>query len=116
MKLREDLMLEDVDMIHLGMPLDNLSVDRTGDIYAAGIPKVFQALKSFNKPYEIGSPSTVFRIHKSGSSYHVQKVLEDKEAKFISGATVACHDAKTGRFFIGGNIPRPVVQISNTFD
>lgn len=102
MKLRPDLTLEDVDVIHLGMPVDNLSVDKTGDIYAAGIPKTLQVLKAFKKPYEIGSPSTIWRIHKSGSSYQVQKISEDREAKLIAGATIARHDARTGRFFIGG--------------
>lgn len=106
MKLRPDLMLEDIDVIDLGMPVDNLSVDKNGDIYAAGIPKTLQVLQAFKKPYETGSASTIWRIHKSGSSYQVQKVLEDKDAKLISGATIARHDVKTGRLFIGGNISR----------
>ncbi|MCJ1469947.1 hypothetical protein MMC07_008592 [Pseudocyphellaria aurata] len=104
MKLREDLMLEVVDMIYLGMPVDNLSVDKNGDIYAAALPKILDILKSFKKPYEISCPSTIWRIRKSGSSHQVQKVLEDKEGKLVSGATTACHDASTGRFFIGGVI------------
>lgn len=102
MRLRPDQMLEDVDVIHLGMPVDNLSVDETGDIYAAGIPKTLKVLEAFKKPYENVSPSTIWRIRKSGSSYQVQKILEDKEAKLISGATIARNDFKTGRLFIGG--------------
>lgn len=104
MKLRPDLMLEEVDTIRLGMPIDNLSVDENGDIYAAAFPRVLKIMEVYQKPYETSSPSTIWRIRKSGSSYQIQKILEDKEGKLVSGATVAIHDARTGRLFIGGII------------
>lgn len=108
--------LTEVDTIHLGMPVDNLSVDlRSGDLYAAAFPDVLKLLKSFKDPYHVDSPTTVWRIRKrsgekagsgSGSAYEVKKILEDKEAKVVGGATIARHDSKTGRLFIGGTFVR----------
>lgn len=86
------------------MPVDNLSVDRNGDIWAAAIPKPFEALSALANPYNLTFRSTIWRIHKSepGSGYEVKKMLEDKEAKIVGGATSAEHDVKTGRLFITG--------------
>ena len=103
MELQSDLMLKEVDVIHVGMPIDNLSVDRNGDIYAAAFPKILRLLDSFKDPHHVDSPSTIWRIHKAGLSYEVKKMLEDREAKTMGGATVARHDAKSGMLFIGGN-------------
>ncbi len=103
MKLQPDLTLQEVDVIHLGMPVDNLSLDKsTGDIYAAAFPRSLQLLKSFENPYGIGFSSTIWRIRQSGSGYEIRKVLEDGDVKTVGGATVAVHDAKTGRLFMGG--------------
>jgi hypothetical protein len=104
--------LTPVDTIHLGMPVDNLSVDRrSGDLYAAAFPDVLTLLKSFKDPYHVDSPTTVWRIRKraagqvgsgAGAAYEVEKVVEDREAKVLGGGTVARHDSETGRLFIGG--------------
>lgn len=103
MKLQPDITLKEIDVIHLGMPVDNLSLDKSsGDIYAAAFPKMTIMLKTFGKPYELDSPTTIWRIRKSVSGYRTTKVLEDKEVKAVGGATVAAHDSKTGRLFIGG--------------
>ena len=102
MELQSDLTLKEVDVVHVGMPIDNLSVDRNGDIYGAAIPKTLVLLKSFKDPHHLDSPSTIWRIRKAGSSYEVKKILEDREAKTMGGATVARHDVKTGKLFIGG--------------
>lgn len=103
MKLQPDLTLKEVDVIHLGMPVDNLSLDKSsGNIYASAFPKMTIMLKTFGKPFEVDSPTTIWRIRKSASGYEITKVLEDKEVKTVGGATVAAHDLKTGRLFIGG--------------
>jgi len=39
-----------------------------------------------------------------GYKYELTKVLEDSEAKYLPGATVAVHDVKTDKFFLGGVI------------
>ena len=105
MRMQPNQKLVDVDFIDVGMPIDNLSVDPNGDIYAAGFPKIFLLLKSFTDPYNIRSPSTLWRIRKSVSGYEVKKILEDKEMNTMSGATIVQHDVKTGRLFIGGTYP-----------
>ena len=106
MELQSDLMLKEIDVIHVGMPVDNLSVDRNGDIYAAAFPKILTLLDSFKDPHHVDSPSTIWRIRKVGSRYEVTKTLEDREAKTMGGATVARHDAKSGMLFIGGTYSR----------
>ena len=102
MRLQEDLTLKQVDVVHTGMPIDNLSVDKNGDIYAAGFPKALQFIKSTSAPHEIDAPTTIWRIRRVGDKHEVKKILEDKEAKILGGATVAVHDVKTGRIFVGG--------------
>lgn len=107
MKLQPDLTLKEIDVIHLSMPVDKLSLDKSsGDIYAAAFPKMNIMLKNFGKAYQIDSPTTIWRIRKSASGYETTKVLEDKEVKTVGGATVAAHDSKTGRLFIGGKSSR----------
>ena len=34
--------------------------------------------------------------------YRVEKVIEDKDAKVLSGSTTVRHDVKTGRLFVSG--------------
>jgi hypothetical protein len=62
-------------------------------------------------PYKEISPATVFRIRKVKSAgqedkleYEVKKVIEDKEAEVINGATTVVHDVKSGRLFLGGAV------------
>ena len=104
MQLGPDLLLREVHAIHVGMPVDNLSVDQAGDIYAAAFPKILEVVKAFQNPYGRGFPSTIWRIRRvsPGLDYEVKKILEDGEAKIIQGATVVRHDRKTGRLFMGG--------------
>jgi hypothetical protein len=109
--LDTDDMLQLVDTIHTGMPIDNISPDARGDLYVPGFPSFLQTLKSMSDPRNIDAPATIFRIRKTVDAdadgirsvdYRVEKVLEDKEGKVVSGATTVRHDVKTGRLFIGG--------------
>ena len=104
MELQPDLTLKEIDVIHLGMPVDNLSINKNGDIYAAAFPKALKFVETSKDPYHRDAPSTIWRIRKKGGGkgYEAMKVLEDREAKIMGGATVARHDVKTGRLFIGG--------------
>lgn len=106
MQLQDDLSMSELHVIKLGMPVDNLSIDRNGDIFAAGFPKLLKVLDAFKKPYETRSPSTIWRIRRVGLGldYEVVKILEDREAKILRGLTIAVHDVKTGRLFLGGNV------------
>jgi hypothetical protein len=109
--LDTDDMLRFVDTIHTGMPLDNISPDANGDLYVMGFPDLLQGLKAIDDPLNLDAPATVLRIRKTidagpdgvrSVDYRVEKIVEDKEGKVISGATTVRHDAKTGRLFIGG--------------
>ncbi|KAI5373481.1 calcium-dependent phosphotriesterase [Alternaria alternata] len=111
--LQPDKTLRLVDTIHVGMPLDNISPDANGDIYAAGFPNLIQSGKGFDDPYNQSSPVTIWRIRKTvdvGKSgvrsvdYRVEKVLEDKDSKVLSGSTTVRHDVKTGRLFISAAV------------
>lgn len=103
-------MLRLVDTIHTGYPLDNISPDARGDLYVAAFPSLLTALKSMDDPTnpDLGAPATVLRIRKTVDmerkkvDYRVEKVLEDKDAKVLSGSTTVRHDVKTGNLWIGG--------------
>lgn len=95
--------LKEVDRICVGMPVDNLSMDSNGEIWAAGTPKMFELIDSIGDPFKKRTPATVFKIRKTSvGKYETTKALEDGEAKFVNGATVASFDAATERLFIGG--------------
>ena len=117
--------LQDVDSIKVPLPIDNLSIDKNGDIFAATFPKLFILEKSFSHPYDINPPCAVFKVatipkrderegrdSASGNSYDVVKIMED-DGKVLPGSTVAVHDAETGRFFLGGVIA-PYIAICET--
>lgn len=117
--LTENHLLNPVTTISAPFPIDNLSVDKNGDIYAASFPKLHMMIKHQAKPFELTSPSTVVRIRRAGKGYEgkgrqghlgmegekgeylVEEVLEDDGA-IVNGATIAVHDVETGRIFIGG--------------
>lgn len=93
------------------MPLDNVSPDAKGDLYVPGFPSLFKSLKGIENPFDEAAPVSIWRIRKTvdvgpegvkSVDYRVEKVIEDKDAKVLSGSTTVRHDAKTGRLFIGG--------------
>ena len=108
--------------IPLGIPVDNLSIDSNGDIFAACFPDVLALVANLEGPItEKGNrreiASTVLRIRRvvdedgNGETKHVvEKVLEDIEGRFLPGATVAVHDVKTGMFWLGG-VASPFVTV-----
>ena len=70
--------------------------------------------KSLKSPEHIDCAATVFRIRKvrelGVETYEFTKALEDGEAKFLPGATVAVHDVKTDKFFLGG-VASPYITV-----
>jgi arylesterase/paraoxonase len=86
--------------IPTGYPLDNLSKDANGEIYAAAFPKILQFVKSSKDPFGVFPASTVLKITSLGDTYKPEKVLEGSGT--VPGTTVAVHDVQTGRFFLGG--------------
>jgi len=88
---------QQVHAIKMGMPITGLSTDSMGTIWAVG--------RSKYDPIGDSSTNTIFKIEnltKERFHYNVRKILEDKEAKVIQGASVVRHDGRTERIFLGG--------------
>jgi arylesterase / paraoxonase len=115
--LQADHTLVKVDEIKLGIPVDNISVDAEGSIFAAAFPDPMKLILALDAPFATAVPSTVLRIRKVRNvntqgvvGYEITKVLEDKHGKFLPSTTTAVHDAKTGRLFLGG-VTSPFITI-----
>jgi hypothetical protein len=102
--------LVEVDSISLNVPLDNLSVDKEGNIIAAAIPHSVGFMQAADDPYNRVAAASVFMVRDrdrtDGDSerfnYETVKVIEDRDAKFLPTTTVAVHDAQTHRLFLAG--------------
>ena len=100
MELQSNRTLIEIATIRTGMPIDSLSVDEGGDIYAAPFPQFWKMVVN-QDPYNVDVPSPVLRLRKSqNGTFEVKKILEDR--RIVGGATIVRHDSKTGRLFIGG--------------
>ncbi|RDW62531.1 hypothetical protein BP5796_10833 [Coleophoma crateriformis] len=103
--------LEKMNSFQVPYPIDNLSVDRNGDIYAATFPNLHKMLKSAEDPFKINPASAVFRIRKVTETseadikreggYLVEKIMED-DGSVLPGSTTALHDVEGRRIFLGG--------------
>lgn len=104
--LQPDRSLLKVDEVSIGVPIDNLSVDANGDIFAVVFPDSMKLVKEIQNPAGGAVPSAVFRVRRLGDGkLEIKKILEDKEGLTLpTGATTAVHDVKTGRLFLGGVI------------
>ncbi|TVY76064.1 Serum paraoxonase/arylesterase [Lachnellula suecica] len=127
--LTENHLLEKVHTIKTVLPIDNLSVDGNGDIYAASFPKLHVFDEATHDPFNINPPSAVYKISRAGKGYtgtsrkaHVEKwddgeyvlekIIED-DGSVLPGSTVAVHDSETGRIFLGGAFS-PFITICET--
>ena len=109
LQLQPEKSLKDVDAIRHNMPLDNLSRDRHGDIWGAGFPSLTAFMAGVADPWNRDWPTTIWRFRNEegggGKVYKADKVVEDREAEVVSGASTVQHDVKTGRLFMGGEFP-----------
>ena len=68
---------------------------------------MLELIGAVGEPLDKTSPSTILRIQKTGEKeYKVDKVLEDGQAKVVSGATTAVFDRRSERLFIGGKFAK----------
>ena len=95
--------------IDLDYPIDNLSEDANGDIFAATMPKGIQALAAFNDPLNAPTaPATVWRVRRLNRDvpekykYKLSKIIEDGKGEALPGMTTVIHDALTGTLFMSG--------------
>ncbi|RAL61233.1 hypothetical protein DID88_010312 [Monilinia fructigena] len=105
--LEAEQRLKKVDTIQVPYPINDISVDKNGDIYAATVPVLHKAIKGSRKA-ETKIPSAVFRIMKLGEmgegegwGWNVVKLMED-DGSTLPVTTVAVHDTQTGKMFLGG--------------
>ncbi|OAL36419.1 hypothetical protein AYO20_04315 [Fonsecaea nubica] len=98
-----------VHKIDLDYPIDNLSEDATGDIFAATLPKSLKMLAGFDDPLNLKSPpATAWRIRRLNREiqdkyeYELTKIIEDVEGEVLPGTTTVIHDAQTGTLFLSG--------------
>lgn len=116
--LNQHHMLEFEDSFTIPYPVDNLSVDQHGIIYAAALPKLHKWIKASKDPFNVEIPTAVFKISGAGKrrdkrsgrnhgerekEYVIEKVVED-DGSTLPGTTTAVHDTETGRLFLGGVI------------
>lgn len=98
--------LTKVDEIETDFPLDNLSVDSEGNLWAAGLTDVLTFFKVLEDPYGLTTPATALRFRqKEDGGFEVEKAVEDGLGEVLPGATTVVHDAKTGRVFMSGKLP-----------
>ncbi|KAF2214817.1 hypothetical protein CERZMDRAFT_36374 [Cercospora zeae-maydis SCOH1-5] len=109
--------LEKDTFIPIAYPLDNLSQDKNGDIWAAGLPKALETLDAFEDPLNQVASTTVFKIWKEegndaavNGGYQTLKALEDRDKEILPGATTVIHDVTTERLFLSG-VTSPFITV-----
>ena len=123
----EDRLLEKVDEITVGLPVDNLSIDSEGNVWGAALPQVYTWFKSAKDP-SIIPPTTAIKISRKSDKgygefsrrnqnhydgeYVVEKVLEDGSGA-LPGSTAVVHDPQTGRIYLSGLMSK-VIAVCET--
>ncbi|PQE22176.1 serum paraoxonase arylesterase protein [Rutstroemia sp. NJR-2017a WRK4] len=112
-----DTTLELVTKIKTPYPLDNMSVDKNGDIIVAGIPQTYKWLANLDDR-SIDVPSAVLRVKKrqdkdgngkEGEDYEVEIMIED-DGTIMAGGTIAVHDVEKKKVYVAG-ITEPHVLV-----
>lgn len=92
-----------VDSLDAGYSLDNLSVDRDGDIYGAAITDSVKFFGAHLDPYNKDAPTAALKVvKKADGEYVITKAIEDGKGEVLPAATTILHDATTGRIFASG--------------
>ncbi|KAH8803297.1 hypothetical protein F5884DRAFT_805042 [Xylogone sp. PMI_703] len=113
--LNSSRQFEEVATVKTGYPLDNLHIERNGDVYAAAFPQMYKLMASGKQPFALNPPAMVLKIRREDGaeevdkegksrktpSWVVEKVLED-DGSVLPGATVAVHDELMDSIFVGG--------------
>lgn len=92
--------LQRISQVKTGFALDNLSVDKNGDIFAAAFPRGLSVLEAYDDPWNSHAPAAALRLSKNKEGeYTVVKTIEDGFGDILPAATTVIHDAQTGRLF-----------------
>ncbi|KAJ7647424.1 hypothetical protein FB45DRAFT_893403 [Roridomyces roridus] len=90
--------------IPIDRPIDNLSIDKDGVLWAAGMPYPLSLLKHLANP-SLLSPTSAHAAHadpNSSSQFRVVKMFED-DGNIARATTTVVHDAERRRLFLHGN-------------
>ncbi|PQE31688.1 Serum paraoxonase arylesterase protein [Rutstroemia sp. NJR-2017a WRK4] len=108
--MEEQQRLRKVDSILVPYPVNDISIDKNGDIYAAAVPVLHKSMGT-SQIMEQKVPSAVFRIMKLGEmgegegwGWNIVKMIEDA-GHMLPGITKAVHDTRNGKMFLGGLAP-----------
>ena len=126
LSLDEHHSLSTVGTFKVPIPVDNLSVDKHGNILAVGFPQIYKLLEGSKDPYRTKSPSAAYVIQRqernglaafARNEWHdgdvmVTKIMEDDGA-VLSGFSIAVHDVETGKIFLGGPLT-PFITMCET--
>lgn len=92
--------------VEVGYSIDNLMVDRAGDVWAAVFPVARDIAAVLHDPFgEHGVAAAAMRLRKGqgpDGGWAVDKALEDGRGEVLPMATSVVHDAATGRLFFSG--------------
>ncbi|KAL1734760.1 hypothetical protein EV714DRAFT_201961 [Schizophyllum commune] len=104
LKRRADDTLEVVEVYEHALPLDNLTVDKRGTVWAAGFPKGADLIsKHIPDPLNNPSASTAVRVSCMEGKCVVDKPFEsDGSNNIASGTTTVAYDAERKRLFLSG--------------
>ncbi|KIK67334.1 hypothetical protein GYMLUDRAFT_37431 [Collybiopsis luxurians FD-317 M1] len=100
------IFLEDVGC---ATPIDNISLDKDGVIWAAGLPKYLESIKDVTSVIPSRSvPACAWKFGLNtgsgafyGEKYKVEKAFEN-DGSLVSGAKTVVHDAERSRLFMHG--------------
>ncbi|KAK0481526.1 hypothetical protein IW261DRAFT_1471134 [Armillaria novae-zelandiae] len=105
---QEDNTLVLTDVIPSETIIDNLSMDETGTVWAAGIPRAQDALRAMMNLFTTPCPVSVYKYSINtgpssffGEKYKGEKVLED-DGSLASFISTAAYDSRRGRLFLHG--------------
>jgi len=116
------------DVIQTDRPLDNISLDKLGAIWAAGIPNAeHRGTIHFEDP-SVHNPSTALRITPNkdesqylGEKFRIETVFEDA-GEVASGATSVAYDTERKKAFLAwrsvaaSDCLRPLIKYTRTMD
>lgn len=102
--------LKKIDEIKIGYSIDNISIDKNGDLYVAAFPVGLGIFKAYEDPWGARPASAAFRVRMGEDGYVVDKIIEDGEGEILPASTTVVHDGKTGRLFFSSKFPRSLVE------
>ncbi|KZV91865.1 calcium-dependent phosphotriesterase [Exidia glandulosa HHB12029] len=103
-EVSEDGTIVPTETIPMGLPVDNLAMDKDGVIWAAAFPKAITLATCMQDyTFQCRVPATALSVSKgkAPAPYTVERVFEDN-GTITSGVTAVVHDAERKRLYMSG--------------